>query len=421
MSTRKKSYFNRLFSRKSKKLDSKIIKSYSPSLNKKLSLQSKLISVKTLKACNSNNNDINNIKINIGDNNNENCLDFNNNEEEFEVLKTVLLNNLKSNKKLDINKLIPPNQVLDNCWFNTMFVAFFFSDKGRKFFRFFRKLMITGKKMDNTEIEDKRLKKLLFILNIFIEASYNKKKEEKTYKKLKKEDKKTYKKNKLSMKSLKAKYIKKDFYSNLIKLTDNLHTNYFIKNIYNIINNIDSKNSKNSKNRVLNIPNIKEAGNPIYYYKKIIEYLEYNILKFDIIELNNNYFGNPLFYIQDKLLKRNSIPDIIILEDHESKCIHNDKFKIKFNKKTYNYSLDSIIITNKGHYDPDENSHFVCVLTINGIEYKYDGDSEKKIGKLNWKELINKDIDWVFKENEKYIPEKYNFTKGYKMMFYYRI
>ena len=40
--------------------------------------------------------------------------------------------------------------------------------------------------------------------------------------------------------------------------------------------------------------------------------------------------------------------------------------------------------------------------------------------KFKWKNLINKNKDWTFIENQKYYPEKYNFTKGYKMLFYYR-
>ena len=35
--------------------------------------------------------------------------------------------------------------------------------------------------------------------------------------------------------------------------------------------------------------------------------------------------------------------------------------------------------------------------------------------------MINKNIDWKFRENPKYYPELYNFTKGYKLFFYYRV
>ena len=89
-------------------------------------------------------------------------------------------------------------------------------------------------------------------------------------------------------------------------------------------------------------------------------------------------------------------------------------------KVVINYVLDSIIITNKDHFDPEANSHFVCVLTVNSQEYKFDGSSLSKLERFNWKKLINTNKNWQFKENSKYEPELYNFTKGYKIMFYYR-
>jgi hypothetical protein len=62
----------------------------------------------------------------------------------------------------------------------------------------------------------------------------------------------------------------------------------------------------------------------------------------------------------------------------------------------------------------------VSVLTCNNEEYKYDGSSYSKFERFNWKKMINTNKDWSFKENPKYEPELYNFTKGYKIMFYYR-
>ena len=34
--------------------------------------------------------------------------------------------------------------------------------------------------------------------------------------------------------------------------------------------------------------------------------------------------------------------------------------------------------------------------------------------------MINTNKDWTFEENPKYELEHYNFTKGYKILFYYR-
>ena len=81
--------------------------------------------------------------------------------------KNLLLNLLKIKKINDPKKLLVPTQILSNCWFNTMFINLFYSDKGRKFFKYFRYLMITGKKIDSNKkiMISKKLKTVLFILN----------------------------------------------------------------------------------------------------------------------------------------------------------------------------------------------------------------------------------------------------------------
>ena len=73
--------------------------------------------------------------------------------------KKFLLNNLKTSKNINCGDIIPPKQVLSNCWFNTFFVTFFISDKGRKFFRYLRKSMITGI-LPNKEPIDKNMKQM---------------------------------------------------------------------------------------------------------------------------------------------------------------------------------------------------------------------------------------------------------------------
>ena len=102
-------------------------KSFSPSINKKLEIKElKSLKLLTPNICK------NMLEINIGSKNKPLCLKYDNKK----VIK-FFLNNLKASKHLDPEKFIAPKQLLGNCWFNTMFVTFFFSDKGRKFFRFF--------------------------------------------------------------------------------------------------------------------------------------------------------------------------------------------------------------------------------------------------------------------------------------------
>ena len=349
-------------------------KSYSPSINKKLYVKSiRTLKNNKFKLCN------NLLKLKIS--NNSKCLNYNNKQ-----VINFLLKNLKYSKNLNPTKFIAPKQIVGNCWFNTMYVTFFFSDKGRKFFRFFRELMIKGEKADRTKMNDLKLRKLFFILNLYIEASYN-------------------------QNSVKTKKNKVTLHDQVKVLTGNLDTNFLIRKIYNRIKKINS---------FIDLPNIDEAGNPLEFYQVIMGYMNYNILnilRIDIdSEIKKNY-KNVKNILDEFVLKER---DIIIFEDHESKIDYNEEYEIELNNKKYKYKLDSIILTNKDHYNPKANSHFVSVLTINKEGYKFDGSSYSKLTKFNWRKILNKNVDFTFLENPAYYPEKYNFKKGYKILFYFR-
>ena len=374
------------------------IKSYSPSINKRLDVKSlKTLTKKKINICN------NLLKINIGTKNNPNCQNYDNPK-----VKNLMLKNLKSSKHLNPDLFIAPKQLIANCWFNTMFVTFFFSDKGRKFFRFFRELMIKGMKENGKKIEDKKLRELLFVLNLFIEASYNQG-ENKRLKKTKKIIKNKIK-NKTIYKKI-NKINKQSLYEQIKVLTNNLQTNYFIKIIYERINYLQYNS---------NIPDVNEAGNPIMYYKSLIKYLNYDILKIFELDIINNI--NIHNFVKEKFEYYYRIPDIIVINDMQSKSHYETEYTFKNNitNKNYTYKLDSIILTNKGFFNKKENKHFVSVCTINNREYKFDGDSYSRLSLFKWRKLLNVNKDWSFIENSNYYSEKYNFTKGYKIMFYYR-
>lgn len=368
--------------RKAAKIENKskyftVNKSYSPMVNKFLDVDRlESLQNKSIKLCD------NLLQINVGTASKPNCLNFNEKR-----VKIFLLKNLKSSKHLDPSKFIAPKQLYSNCWFNTMFVVFFFSDKGRKFFRYFRNLMITGRKFDNSRLEDQELRKLLFVFNLYIEASYN-------------------------QNSVKTKKNKVTLHDQVKVLTGNLDTNFLIRKIYNRIKKINS---------FIDLPNIDEAGNPLEFYQVIMAYMNYNILnilRIDIdSEIKKNY-KNVKNILDEFVLKER---DIIILEDHESKIDYDEEYIIELNNKKYKYKLDSIILTNKDHYNPKANSHFVSLLTINKEGYKFDGSSYSKLTKFNWGKILNKNIDFTFLENPAYYPEKYNLKKGYKILFYYQI
>ena len=361
-------------------------RSYSPSINNKLLVRSlKTLPQMSIKLCDS----LLHININNG------CLAYNDKKVQF-----TLLHNLKASKHLDVTRFIPPVQFLSNCWFNTMFVTFFFSDKGRKFFRFFRELMITGKKIDSTLIPEK-FAKIFFILNLFIEASYNQ--------------------------SSKSNIL----FDKINSLTDKLNTNYFVYHIYAIINkpanSINPDLLINNSNKIYDIPNIEDPGNPLTYYETILNYLKYNTLKLfkhaltKTVAIDEVLQSKFLVTYTNVIQDTNVIPDIIILEDFKSGTTFNNSITLRSAQSiSYTYILDALIITNKDHFDPEANSHFVSVLTVNGLEYKFDGSSLSKLSRFDWKKMINVDKDWGFEEDPKYEPEYYNFTKGYKIMFYYR-
>jgi hypothetical protein len=366
-----------------KSMKSRKLRSFSPLLNKQLKIHSlKTLRPNSLKLCDG----LLNLRINKNDS--LSCKPYN-----HPSVQEILLHNLKSSKHLDVSRFIPPVQLLSNCWFNTMFVSFFFSDKGRKFFRFFRELMITGKKLDSSVIPS-NIAKLFFILNLFIEASYNQ----------------TSKSHEL--------------FKTINTLTDKLNTNFFIYHIYQIINNKPNSINPNvlftNNNKLYDIPNIKDAGNPLTYYESILKYLNYDTLKFMKQTFNSNSNVKEIITKKFKALL-DVIPDIIIIEDFQSTSTYETYYELISSKnEVINYVLDSIIITNKDHFDPTANSHFVSLLTVNSQEYKFDGSSLSKLQRFNWKKMINTNKNWNFKENPKYVPERYNFTKGYKIMFYYR-
>ena len=151
-----------------------------------------------------------------------------------------------------------------------------------------------------------------------------------------------------------------------------------------------------------------------------MSYLKYDILKILTIDVDINL--KKKYITIENMLKLffTKEQDIIIFEDHESKIDYKMIYEVEINSKKYKYKLDSIILTNKGHYKPQANSHFVSVLTINKEYYKFDGSSYSKLSKFDWTKILNKNVDWTFKENPAYYPEKYNFKYGYKILFYYR-
>ena len=137
------------------------------------------------------------------------------------VAKKYMLKNLKANKHVDPSKIVPPIQELANCWFNTMFVSLFVSDKGRKFFHFLRQMMIEGKQKGLPEV----LRDGFALFNYAIDACLT---------------------------GNKYAYI--------------LNTNAIIQQIYDSV-------PEDYKEQYAYIRDVDEAGNPVRYYLSLINYI----------------------------------------------------------------------------------------------------------------------------------------------------
>lgn len=291
------------------------------------------------------------------------CLPIDNSEVIVNQLKA-----LKANKHINVSKIVPPVQHMSNCWFNTMFMSFFVSDKGRKFFHFFRQLMIEGKQYNGAKIP-KTLHNAFSLLNYAIESTLTG--SEFAYK---------------------------------------MDTNAIIKKIYEAI-------PTQFKRSHPFITDINLANNPLRYYLSLIEYLGNSPLLVGVHKLESDNWTKGLMWKMGKVE-----PHIIILEVFDAKDKKSgDSGKVtnklkKFKLNGHKYVLDSCIIRDTNQ------QHFCCTLTAEGKEYAYDGNSYKKLVPMNWKNKINNNSEWQFEgtygKNGK--PLKWNFLHGYQMLVYYR-
>ena len=293
------------------------------------------------------------------------------------LIKQKLIKNLLSKKRNNCKKIIAPKQILSNCWFNVLFMSLFISDKGSKFFKHLRLQMINGKRLDNTLIKPKKLRESLILLNYFIDIT--------------------------TSKNVKNKKLAKD-----------LNTNSLILNIYNSI-------PEKEKNKYTHIKKINEAGNPIYYYLSLIQYLNPNKNDIYFLKLNTKNYINMELIDKINITYLNYVPNIIVFEIPKiiSKIVTKKmNYELEISNKKYNYLLDSICIID------DDDMHFGSLLTCNKEYYGFDGASNSRLNKFNLKKLINIDKKWTFKGSKWEEENKniyWNFKNGYQLLFYYRI
>lgn len=239
----------------------------------------------------------------------------------------LFLDNLSKHHIIDVKKLIGPKQSYYNCWFNTGFMINYISDKGRKFNKYFRQFMITGKS-PKMKSYIKKIKAPLFLFNVAIEATLQ---------------------------------------GN--ELANIMNTNDIIEKIYESI----PKEYKKTKY----IFNKKDYGNPYIYQLSLLNYLS-NKVDYHFTS------GKLLFEYNDDHDKITNDEDVLWVEitNEESNIIKTKKEKLLGDKNII-YKLDSVLLR-----DIDK-KHFCCLITIHNKEYIYDGASEPSLKFFPWKKYIN--------------------------------
>jgi hypothetical protein len=365
--TSSKGIFGSTFSKGRKGRKGRGVDSYTPTINKRL------ISMHTAprtKFADCNNNAAFNMReplqIAVGP---ETCRSYATNE-----AKQILLRNLSANKHVDVQSIVPPMQSDSNCWFNTMFAALFISDKGRKFFHFFRQLMIEGRQANGDRIPSE-LRNAFAILNFAVESALTG-----------------------------SEYAYE------------LNTNNIIHEIYKAIP--DKYHAE-----LPYIKDVGDAGNPMRYYSSIINYLNYGMPDANIQLLYINDCGtNWKSKIDSEVEKMPHLPHIIVMEifdgiggtSGESGKIRNKP--LTFSSNQGRYVLDSCITRDTSR------QHFCATITCEKREMAYDGMSFHRLMPLEWKKYINSDFEWQFEgsNNSDGTPLHWNFTHGYQMLLYYR-
>jgi len=341
--------------------------SYSPSINKDL-VTLKSIPREELKGCNLtkayNNEEPLEIYLELGahyyNDSDGLCIPY-----YMDDAKKILLKNLRANKHVDPAKIVPPIQSQSNCWFNAMFVTFFVSDKGRKFFHFLRQLMIKGTQKDKKSIPDS-LRDAFALLNFGIDSALSGS-----------------------------------------EFAYELDTNSIIHNLY--------KNIPESyKAEYPSIVDVDYAGNPLQYYMGIINYLNNNSIQLLFVRDTDSRWKDNLVQTVDKM---SHLPHIVVLEVLDKNAEEFNRKPVTFKVNDAKYQIDSAVVRDTSQ------QHFCATITCEGKEMGYDGMSFHRLVPLNWKHKMNSDFTWEFEgsTDTNGTNLKWNFTKSYQLLIYYRV
>ena len=281
------------------------------------------------------------------------------------LAKDTFLDALKSNK-IYCKNLIVPIQFHTNCWFNTLLMCFFISDK---FFRFLRQAMIEGKLINGKSIEPQSLQNALVLFNAAIEAVQNK-----------------------------NKHLSNDSLA--------LNTNSIIHNIYKAI-------PKSFHQGHYGIKNVDEYGNPLAFYVDLIDFIDAKSSGIPSIKILSGSSEVSEFLSGNN----NENSDIVIVQLYNNEYTPNYAQSNRFKKRTTiknsaaTYKMDSAVIRDNNH------NHFACAITCNGREMFYDGAAFSPLITKKWKTMLNRNKNLKLPGSK----SKWNFKKGYQILFYYRV
>lgn len=382
--------------RQQKVFISKMSESYSPDASKYIvSLRDSVNRLGNIDICNHGDmrgifksKDIGDIEIRIGDPKVKKCVSL-----KSKSATDHMLSSLRNPRPLDIDNVIFPIQLDSNCWFNTWFVAMFISDKGKKFTRFLREKMITGRLAKKYGPHMKHTMKLL---NLCIECSYNRGNYE-------------------------SKYVI-NTNSVICHLAQSSETEYKLGRI--------------SPRMLRGIYSQGEGGNPVEYYRNLLYHLVSPVDNFslhtleyedDIVSYGKRIGGSIK---ADEIIVGETIPDIVNIRTYSSDLEQHidlpvvisgvyhfgDTIKVagRDGKRT-NYVLDSIIIRDVDKY------HFIILFTCNKIAYIYDGELSTPVIKYNWKKEMLKDgKQYTIKYDDK-TSLKFKLNISMCEYFYYRV
>lgn len=282
------------------------------------------------------------------------------------------------NRKRVTTCVTAPNQRLANCWFNTMFMSFFISDKGFKFSKLLRQIMIHGERRDKSMI-DKNMRMPFMRLNAAIQSS----------------------------------------------IDCNDERKYLLNNTNIIIEDIAKNLPQEDRIHTVFKPN--EAGGPLEYYALIIHYLlrplphEHPVLLlrgYDFITLLTDPSSLSLFRFGNTAMEP---PDIIVCEIRGEMMEDAGISGLKINKplrfrlnKEYEYMMDSFILANDEHY--------ISFHMIHGKQMGFDGVTRSRLKPFLWRNKINKDENFNLYRDKKSVKRwSFNFVKNQQFLIYFRV